>query len=713
MMSNENFVRALGISYSGVLKNSIKKKKGEPLRPIYEAFSNAWESLKEKHGTSISDGRIQVGVFIMKQPNLLGEESLSFDKIKVRDSGVGLDRQNYERLKTLRDDSKGPLNFGTGRVQYIHFFGETRIETVFKDDACDTGFGKMSLVMSKDESFLRNNAIIRVDEKGSSESDSTYCEISFYNPLTSEDRKFFEELTIEDLKKALLDHFLSLFCDNRDFLPQIEIIRVLGEVEEKDTIQSKDVPEIYSNLRLDVPYSRKQEGRIIRTDRNEQFRIKSFVLPESRLEKNELVFVSKGEAAKSCDLTSVSKKETIAGNRYLFLLSGDYLDRRDADARGSLALISKKEFKEHEETGLLPEEVVLVDDIKEIANDKILFSFPEIKNAKTAKEKNLEELRDMFLLNDKTIDMVRSKIKANSSDQEILSIIYTAERRDEAEQDAEIKRQREKIRALNPEASDYQNELKRQVDAFVQEIPLQNRAALTRYIARRKLVLDVFDDVLNKELDSLPKTGRINEAVLHNLIFQQHSEKPTESDLWLLNEDFIYFEGVSDIRLASVKIDGKNLFKEDSSLTVEEREYREKLNRDAGDRRPDILLFPKEGKCIIVELKAPDVNVSDHLNQIARYAALINNLSSDEFIFHSYYGYLLGEALDEDDVRDADADFKLSYDDILVRPHKAIRGKFGRAEGALYMEVLKYSSLLKRAKQRNRIFIEKLEAHKN
>ena len=138
--------------------------------------------------------------------------------------------------------------------------------------------------------------------------------------------------------------------------------------------------------------------------------------------------MSKGEAAKSCDLTLISKKETIDGNRYLFLLSGEYLDCRDADVRGSLALISRKEFKEHQETGLFPEEVVLVDDIRETANEKILLSCPEIRNAKTAKEKNLGELRDMFLLKDKTIDMVRSKIKANSSDQEILSIIYAAER---------------------------------------------------------------------------------------------------------------------------------------------------------------------------------------------------------------------------------------------------------------------------------------------
>lgn len=708
-MADDNFIRALGVSYSGVLKNAIKKKKGEPLRPIYEAFSNAWESLKEKYVSDISNGKIQISIFLSKGKNVLNEEYLVFEKIEVYDSGVGLNLQNYERLKTLRDDSKGPLNLGTGRVQYLHFFGETQIETVFKDETIHTGFGKMKLVMSKSDSFLQNNAILREDLKEPAESNSTYCKVSFCEPLDAEDKKFFEALTLASLKKELLLHFLPLFCDNTASLPQIEMIRDIDGKEDREVILPCDVPPVYLTMSLDVPYSKKQDGKIVKTEENENFEIRSFTLPEAHLERNSLIFVSKGEVAKVCDLASISKKETINGNRYLFLLSGKYFDDRDADARGSLALISRKEFKEHEESGLFPETVILIDDIKESANEKILSSCPEIRSAKADKEKGLGELRDMFLLKKETIDMVRSKIRASSSDQEILSIVYAAERKEEAGQDADIKKRREIIRALDPNDENYQENLKKQVDEFVQEVPLQNRAALTRYVARRKLVLDVFDDILSKELASLAKTGRISESVLHNLIFQRRSEDVEDSDLWLLNEDFLYFKGVSDIRLASVEINGKKLFKEEFNLSEDERKYREKLEHDAGDRRPDILLFPSEGKCIIIELKAPDVNVSEHLHQINRYASLINNLSSEDFVFRSFYGYLIGETLDEDDVRDVDADFRRTYDDVLVRPYKVIGGRFGRNDGALYMEVLKYTSLLKRARQRNEIFIRKLE----
>jgi hypothetical protein len=69
---------------------------------------------------------------------------------------------------------------------------------------------------------------------------------------------------------------------------------------------------------------------------------------------------------------------------------------------------------------------------------------------------------------------------------------------------------------------------------------LQNRTALTRYVARRKLVLELFGKIIDEQL-AIQQTDEksIDEKLLHNLIFQQSSNNPGESDLWLINEDFI------------------------------------------------------------------------------------------------------------------------------------------------------------------------------
>ena len=53
------FIKAIGIFYKNEL-NAIKKS-GVQLQPVYEAFSNAWESIEERfHGELMRHGRIRM-----------------------------------------------------------------------------------------------------------------------------------------------------------------------------------------------------------------------------------------------------------------------------------------------------------------------------------------------------------------------------------------------------------------------------------------------------------------------------------------------------------------------------------------------------------------------------------------------------------------------------------------------------------------------------
>lgn len=212
---------------------------------------------------------------------------------------------------------------------------------------------------------------------------------------------------------------------------------------------------------------------------------------------------------------------------------------------------------------------------------------------------------------------------------------------------------------------------------------------------------------MDEEEQRLKSDKTIDEDVLHNLIFQHHSQDTGDSDLWLINEEYIYFQGTSESRLDHLTYNGERIFKE--NLSEDEEEYRKKMKGDAFARRTDVLLFPKEGKCIIIEFKAPDVNVSDYLSQIPKYAALINNLSKEKFKIHSFYGYLIGEQINDDDVLDNEGRYQKSeFYDYLYQLDIPVHGKFGRPNGTLNMEIIKYSTILERAKNRNQIFIEKL-----
>lgn len=703
------FIKATGIWYRNEL-NTIKKKADVPLQPIFEAFMNAWEAILDRFSKEhFKNGSIKIKVFYLQ--NLFSKEngSHNFEKIVISDNGIGLDNNSYKRLVNLRDDSKKHSNLGTGRVQFIHFFDHTTIDSIYKED---NRYKKRKVTLSKNEAFLRENAIMRLDEDDDLSETELQTEVSFEIPLDEKDEDYYSSLTVTELKAEIIRHFLSLFCEYREQLPIIHIsIFENNELKDEENIISTDIPNPDKEDELLINYSKLNEkNKIVSAGHQEKFQLTAFKRPSSEIKQNAIYLVSKGATGVSIDIDSLQKKDEIDGKRYMFLLSGDYLDASDRDDRGNIRLISKQEFKHQNEDSLFKEEVVLFDDIVDETNKSINKLYTELDTKNQEKNKTIDELQQMFLLNPVTVNKIRKRIKNTDSEETILKAIYQADSEIEAKKDDAIRQQMEELKSITPDKTDdYQTRLKEKVDELITAIPLQNRTVLSKYVARRKLVLDLFDEILNKELESLKDGKRIDEKLLHNLLFQQSStsETPEDSDLWIINEEFIYFKGVSESRFEDIEYNGKKIF--DKEFSEEDKRYLNSLGEKRLTKRPDVLLFPDEGKAIIIEFKAPDVNVSEHLTQIDFYASILLNYTIDELHLTTFYGYLIGEEIEDRDVRGRVSRFeyspKFSY---WFRPSEKVINFNNGPEGNLYTEVIKYSTLLERAKLRNQIFIDKL-----
>jgi len=312
----------------------------------------------------------------------------------------------------------------------------------------------------------------------------------------------------------------------------------------------------------------------------------------------------------------------------------------------------------------------------------------------------------MFLLSPEIIKSV--SITRSDTDESILTKIYRAEAKISAKYDSAIKSSFDRLEALDASSANFNEELESIVDSLSDEIPAKNKYSVARYIARRQLVLELFDKVLKRKTTIQQTQKRnIDERLLHNIIFRQGSKDSQASDLWILNEEFLYFDGSSESTIFDLTVGGKKIIKD--PLTEAEQDFCKKISGNKGRRKPDIFLYPEEGKCILVELKNPNVNVSEHLNQITLYSGILRNLTSSEFEISSFYGYLIGEEFDLDDVRTYDSDFKYSPKfNFVFRPSKPVFGRFGRKDGELYTEVIKYSEIHRRAQLRNSIFAKKL-----
>ena len=690
------------ISYPTLMKKHVKKHSSY-FQPIFEAISNSLEA---------TSGKDDVITIRINKAKTLNQEQYSFLSIDIIDTGIGFNDDNFGRLRRLYDESKGQNNFGTGRVQYLHFFNNTDIYSVFEEEGLKY---KRRIVLSKNF-YATQKSVIWSSEKEVVDIATPIGTMgSYYYPLNDEDQEKYNELTTIELRDRILIHYLSRFCLNRDNLQQIKLECYINSIHNKDSdqiITGKDIPQPDYTDSVQVNYSKiSVDGNtIIKTPNTEEFIINSYSLPCSIQKRNEVKLTSKNETVEvsGIDFSLIKDSPKINNSYLLFLISSSYLTQQDSDLRGQLAIYSRKDFLKKRNL-FSGEEQILTDDIEEKVTSSITTHYKSISKVKESFEAQIDELAEMFSLDRTVLNEVG--YKAGDSDQSILKKVYEYNADISAKHDAGIKSVMDSLKELTPSSKDFKKKLNEKVKKVSELVPQINRTELVRYISKRKIILDLMQKTLDKQLDCQqknPKGKKINhESFLHNILFSQHSDNPLDSNLWMINDDFIHYKGISESELRNIKVGSELFFRED--LTKEELEELTAYNRDKLGNRPDILLFPKEHKCIIIELKSMDADVSKFVSQVSQYAGLIRQYAKERFEITTFYAYLIGESFTLSEVKRANPFFKKAYYfDYLFCPNYPVDGGENRRDGEMYIEVIKYSTLLERAVFRNKIFTDKI-----
>ena len=691
------FIIAKDLSFTGIL-HTIKKSPTS-LSPVFEAFTNALESIKIKKSINekFGDGTITISIFTTE----LTDKTTEFSSLEIVDNGIGFNEKEFKRFNTFKDNSKGFKNLGSGRLQYVHYFDRTVIKSVFNEGS---DYFEREFILSKGKSFLNNNAIVKQNYCKQITKEETNTKVTFTGLL--ELSNIYNSLNDNTLKKELLRRYLHYFCFNSNEIPEIIIhFYIYDNLKSTSTISKYDIPKYDKKEDIVVQYNKssKDGNSVEKSENKEIFSVATFKVGSNLLENNDVKLISKGEVVEETkiSLNGISKNDNINGNKYLVLVSGNYIDEKDTNIRGELDIPTKNSQKIF---NAFNHEILYLEDIESSVNDKLKALYPEIEKIIEKHENELEHLKEMFLIGeDDEVD-----ISINDDDKKILEKFYEAQAKKEAKIDASIKESIDRLDYLDTTSKDYEDELEKEIKKLVRILPEQNKRTLSHYVARRKLVLELFSKILDKKLQVQNSGFREkDEALIHNLLFTQKSTNTYGSDLWILNEEFIYFKGNSEFQLKDLEIDNKKVFK--SEFEEEEQRYLISLGQSRLDKRPDVLLFPEESKCIIIEFKAPNVNASDHLTQINKYASFIRNYTNKEFKIKTFYGYLIGEGIEAKDVQGSVSTFEHSHNfDYLFSPAQKVIDFKGDEHGSIYTEVLKYTSLLKRAELRNQIFIEKL-----
>ncbi len=163
---------AKDLKFLGILHDI--KKSSTAFSPIFEAFTNALESIKAKKviDNNFDNGKIIISIYA----NELTDKTSEFNSLEIYDNGLGFDTTEFNRFNTFKDNSKGFKNLGSGRLQYVHFFDKTSIKSIFKENDI---FLERCFIVSKNQAFLDNNAIVKLNYCKKSSEYNTYSNVIF------------------------------------------------------------------------------------------------------------------------------------------------------------------------------------------------------------------------------------------------------------------------------------------------------------------------------------------------------------------------------------------------------------------------------------------------------------------------------------------------------------------------------------------------------
>ncbi len=188
-MEQKSLIVTNGIYYLGIL-NDIKKSK-DHFKPIYEAVTNALESIKL---TYTDGGRGSININLFFKSSTIPNEFI-FDQIVIEDTGIGFDAENFERLERFKDTRKGFFNKGSGRFQFLHFFETAKYVSIYKEN---DNFMQRSFTLSKQ--YINKNAIISGHNVIKSGADSKKTVLTLHGLLDAKDVTMYNSISANELK---------------------------------------------------------------------------------------------------------------------------------------------------------------------------------------------------------------------------------------------------------------------------------------------------------------------------------------------------------------------------------------------------------------------------------------------------------------------------------------------------------------------------------
>ena len=709
-----------GIGISETL--AIISKSKDFFSPVKESLMNALDAIKQRQDVN-SDFIPNITLSLIFAKSFLWDECDGYElhKIIIKDNGIGFGDENIARLKHLGDRSKGLNNRGTGKIQIFHRFRTLKISSIHNSNGVCT---KTEINYDLNDNYSESNIAIAENVENLTTVEMT----DFYGDKNEKKQWLNFKHDSEALKKEIIKNlFLRLYLEKKSGITiNIEIFCDDALIFDKK-ISGEDIPDPEQNETISVDTVKYDNGAW-HTVRSNKLDVMRFKIPADKASGNAVYLCSKNILVKNFSFHLLQKKLKFNDFFYLTSVSGELLDdpTNVNQSVDDFTFPSRKKIESEIDSGdffYADSEFEFAEDIKKSIGNGLNRIYSDIKELESEHFANIRSVAKTYGISADVVEAVGSAISINDSDDAIAMKLFAAQAKKLAKTSIEIQNTYKEVIELetkkqNPLNSNYPQKIYDATNKLLSLIPTQNRDELARYVIRRDMIVKILRLILcgesaaQCEWEKLKSEGKevhaSREGLIHDLIFKRKSSG-SNNDLWILNEEFVHFSGYSDIPLNELKIKDKFIISPEVNISDLENNVGLKIGHRL-KKRPDIFLYPEEGKCVLIEFKAPEEDMSLYLDQLPKYAKLLANFSQIKMT--NFYCYLVGENINPLDVPDRYK--KAHYGNYWFNANEPINNLQTFIPIAdLYQEIIPLSTIADRAEARNRSFAEKLGLQTN
>lgn len=675
---------------------------------IEELISNAIDSYLIRKNNEENSPNFSVDLKINFFPTTLIEPYQYDISISCKDNGAGFGQDQVKAFVTKDSTYKDYLKIqgigkckGAGRIQYFHYFTNLKIDSFFVEH--EIYKHKTLDIFADTREISEGNFTTTNNPEEKIETTVTLLGLNFPKPSsTTNSINLASEFSAHAVQNFLRATFLQRFIILRNIIGnfKISITHFIGKDTETVTIDSDDLPNPVSieNIPLICAHGKAVPDNV-------DLKITRYSLSHEKFRgaQHEVALCANSAIVQSIIKSYLRKpqdrKTPIDDCFEILLIESEILENKVNVQRDGFHI--PKECTSNNE--LIAD--ISLQDIEDSLEDYVY-------NILTPKDFDrnalLSSTQTRFGISSAMLEAMNIKIHYSDTEANIAKRVLKKYQEEIINETSEIFDIKQKLLELDPRTKDFREKVNELSWKYTSTIKKMDMANLSQLVVRRSSMVEVLKKAVDLLLDCQDDTSarRDDEKIIHNIFFPTGKDNRdlTDHDIWILNEEYHYFDHIaSDKPLASYPWgDDSKLFAPDIDVSLEA--LFQKNNSDHKLKRPDIAIFNEEGAAIIIEFKAPGVELQEHIPDLVQYARLLAAKSNGKI--NKFYGYLIGDKMDESRMPTAFTRFPsgLGYFNT-DRIHDPATG---RQYGELYSEILYYQQFIRRAESRLDIYKNKL-----